>query len=132
MNPDTGRVRNMDKLTHILSSTSDFPDYFDAISKFVNVVKPSWVSESLRSKRALNPRQFSPDPALFMSDVTVYCSDIPEGDVEAIHGTVVALGGVTTSVLSRVVTHIVALDGREPLQAAAKNGLRCKTILPHW
>ena len=113
-----------------MSTTADFPDYLDAIDTFVNVVMPSWVTESLKSKRVLNPRLHSPDPALFMSNVTVYCSDIPEGDVEAIHAAVLALGGATTSVMNRSVTHIVALDGSQPVQISAK--IKLCSILPHW
>jgi hypothetical protein len=115
-----------------LSTTADFPDYFDAINTFVNVVQPSWVAESLSTKRVLNPRLHSPDPALFLSNVTVYCADLPEGDVEAIHAAVLALGGVTDTKFSRVVTHVVALDGNPPIQSAARNKVNCKTILPHW
>ncbi len=128
----TNRVRDIYKITHLLASTADFPDYVDAINTFVNVVKPSWVTESLRSKRVLNPRLYTPDPALFMSNVTVFCSDIPDGDVEAIHAAVLALGGVTSTVMNRAVTHIVALEGSEPLETAARNRLTAKTILPHW
>jgi hypothetical protein len=123
----------MKELTHILSATPEFPDYFDAISTFVNIINPSWVAESLRRNRQMNPRQFSPDPALFMSDFTVYCADIPEGDVEAIHGAVVALGGVASSTLSKAVTHLVALDyGHPQCETAISRGLSCKIILPHW
>jgi hypothetical protein len=113
-----------------VSTTANFPDYLDAIDTFVNVVKPSWVAESLQSKRVLNPRLYSPDPALFMSNVTVHCSEIPEGDAEAIHAAVLALGGATTPVMNRSVTHVVALDGSQPVQISAKIQLR--SILPHW
>lgn len=129
---DTNRVRDIYKITHLLASTTDFPDYVDAINTFVNVVKPSWVTASLKAKRVSNPRLHTPDPALFMSNVTVFCSDIPDGDVEAIHAAVLALGGVTSHAMNRTVTHIVALEGSEPLETAARNRLTAKTILPHW
>jgi hypothetical protein len=130
LNPDNLRVPDISKVTHIVSTTAEFPDYLDAIDSFVNVVKPSWVTDCLKSKRVLNPRLYSPDRALFMSNVTVYCSDIPDGDVEAIHTAVLALGGATTSVMNRSVTHIVALDSSQPVQVSAKN--RLCAILPHW
>lgn len=128
----TPHAADFSKITHIVAFTADFPAYFDAIDCFVNVVRPSWITGCLTSNRRQNPRLYSPDPALFMSNVTVYCSDIPEGDVEAIHTVVRALGGVASSTLSRTVTHIVALDASQPFEAAASHKLPSKIILPHW
>jgi hypothetical protein len=120
----TNRLHDIYKIAYLLAS--NVPDDVDAINSFVNVVKPSWVTDSLRDKRALNPRYYNPDPALFMSKVTVFCSEIG-GQVEAIHAAVLALGGDTAPVINRTVTHIVTL---EPLDTGKTP--TAKTILPDW
>ena len=120
-------------VTHIISSTSDFPQYHDAVDAFVSVVTPQWVSASLSKHRLAQLRQYSPDPRLFFSGVTVCCVDLPTGDVDAITGGVVAMGGQYSGSLTRFVTHIVALtDDNEKCQKAMSKGLRCKIVLPHW
>jgi len=83
--------------------------------------------------KAANPRSYSPDPALFMSEVTLCCGYIPEGDKEAIIGGVIALGGQHTNALSKMVTHLVALDMSDPrCQLVVHKRLRCHIVLPHW
>ncbi|KAI9804370.1 MAG: hypothetical protein M1833_007177 [Piccolia ochrophora] len=123
----------LEDLTHIISSTSDFPQYNAATDVLISVVKPEWVTSSLSRKRLAQPRQFSPDPRLFFSGVTVSCADLPTGDKDAIIGGVLAMGGQYSGYLTKMVTHIVALttDSAKCQQALAKN-LRCKIVLPHW
>lgn len=82
----------------------------------------------------MNPRSYSPDPCLFMSDVIVTCAeDIPEGDKEAIIGGVVAMGAQYSGAVTKLVTHLIALGLDDPKcdLVRAKN-LRCKIVLPHW
>ncbi|EKG19230.1 BRCT domain-containing protein [Macrophomina phaseolina MS6] len=69
-----------------------------------------------------------------MSDVIVTCANnIPEGDREAIIGGVLAMGGQHSGVVTKMTSHLVALDVEDPKcdLVRAKN-LRCKIILPHW
>lgn len=133
LDPETGRIQDLTRLSHIVSVTSDFPDYHSALDKFVHVVKPSWVDTCVVKHRLANPRQFSPDPALFLSEVTVTCADLPEGDKEAIAGAVLAMGGQYSPALSKMVTHVVALTmDSDKCVVAVKKKLRCKIVLPHW
>lgn len=80
-----------------------------------------------------NPRQHSPDPRLFLSDVVVTCGDIPEGDKDAIIGGVVAKGGLYSPRMTGMVTHLVDLttDSDKARLVLAKK-LRVKIVLPHW
>ena len=123
----------LDKITHIVAATSDFPDYHDAAEQFKSIVKPNWVEASLASNRLANPRRYSPDPNLFMSDVVVTCAGIPLGDSEAIAGGVLAMGGNYSAKLTTQTTHIVTLsmDNEKVEQAQSKN-LPVAVVLPHW
>lgn len=133
LNPETNRIRNLGELTHIISNTSDFQDYEDALDKFIHVVKPSWIRNSVAKMRQPNPRQYSPDPSLIMSEVVVCCAGIPEGDKEAIMGGVLAMGGLCSEVLSRLVTHLVALTVDDAkVEACLQRKLPCKIVAPHW
>jgi len=99
----------------------------------LHVVKPTWIDASLQSNKAKNPRTYSPDPALFMSEVVICCGDIPSGDKEAIEGGVLALGGQFAPSLSKFVTHLIALDVSEPrCQLAISKRLQLSIVLPHW
>jgi twin BRCT domain len=133
LDPETNRIRNMDEITHIISRTADFPDYDTALERLKHVVKPTWIQISLSKRKQQNPRQYSPDPALFMNDVTVYCSGIPDGDKEAIYGAVLALGGLCSENFTKLVTHLVVLSIDDPVcEIAQRKGIPCKIVLPHW
>lgn len=121
------------KITHIISATSDFPDYERAVDALKAVVKPAWVEASLLKGRLANPKQYSPDPRLFFTGLVVCCVDLPPGDEDAIIGGVLAMGGLYSSPVSRSVTHIVALTmDSEKCQTAVTRNLNCKIVLPHW
>ena len=121
------------KITHIISSTSDFPNYERAIDALKAVVKPDWVKASLLKGRLANPKQHSPDPRLFFTGLVVCCADLPPGDEDAIIGGVLAMGGLYSSSVSKSVTHIVALTiDSEKCQTAVTRNLECKIVLPHW
>lgn len=116
-----------------MAVTTDFPDYYKALDLMIHVVKPTWVEDGARSGKTKNPRQWSPDPALFMSDVVVCCAGIPEGDQEAIQGGVLAMGGQYNPVLSKLVTHLIALDMEDPrCKLAVDKRLNLRIVLPHW
>ena len=83
--------------------------------------------------RVANPRQYSPDPRLFYSGMVVCCVDLPQGDSDAIIGGVLAMGGLYSSAVTKMVTHIVALTTEnDKCQVALSKGLKCKIVLPHW
>ncbi|KAF2428882.1 BRCT domain-containing protein [Tothia fuscella] len=129
----TGRPANFNGLTHIFSATADFPGYDDAVAAFIHVARPVWVHQCLEKGKQVNPRQFSPDPNLIMSDIVVACADLPEGDIEAIAGGVLAMGGQYTAPLTKIVTHLFALSiDDDRCQLAIKKNLKCKMVLPHW
>ncbi|KAJ5297623.1 hypothetical protein PENANT_c005G10437 [Penicillium antarcticum] len=126
-------VPNVARFSHLISNTIDFEAYDTTCDALIPVVKPQWVSNSLAKKKLANPRQYSPDPRLFMNDVVVTCGDIPEGDKDAIIGGVVAKGGLYSPRISHMVTHLVDLtaDSDKARMALAKK-LNVKIVLPHW
>ncbi|KAJ4367427.1 regulator of Ty1 Transposition [Neocucurbitaria cava] len=128
-----GRIERLEEIVYIVSETSDFPDYYRALDLLIHVVKPSWVESSIQAGKTKNPRTYSPDPALFMNEVVVCCGAIPTGDKEAIEGGVLAMGGQIAPVLSKTVTHLIALDLDDPrCQLAISKRLQAMMVLPHW
>jgi hypothetical protein len=124
---------NIHGLTHVISATYDFPDYNTCSDALIPVVKPTWVHHSLARNKLWNPRQYSPDPRLFMSDIVACVSDLPEGDADAIAGGVLAMGGLFSAKLTNQTTHIIALDYDSDVCASArKKNLQLKIVLPHW
>ena len=123
----------LEEVTHIISTTIDFPDYDAANDALKSVVKPDWADASITKGRLANPRQYSPDPRLFFSGLIVCCADLPSGDSDAIIGGVLAMGGLYSSSVSKMVTHVVALTmDSDKCQTAISRDLRCKIVLPHW
>jgi hypothetical protein len=123
----------LEGITHIISTTFDFPEYDAACDALIPVVKPTWVYASLARDKLANPRQYSPDPRLFLSDVVVCCADLPEGDADAIAGGVLAMGGLYTSKITNQVNHIVALTmDSEKCAIVGSKKLAIKIVLPHW
>jgi hypothetical protein len=124
---------DLEEVTHIISETSDFPQYSDARLFMIPVVRPGWIQESLLKDKAAQVRPYTPDPVLIFSHITVSCADIPTGDKDAIVGAVLALGGMETSSLTRQTTHLCALTVDHPkCQQALDKKLKCKIVLPHW
>jgi hypothetical protein len=120
-------------ITHIISTTFDFPEYDAACDALIPVIKPTWVDASLMRDKLANPRQYNPDPRLFLSDVVVCCADLPNGDADAIAGGVLAMGGLYTSKVTSQVTHIVALTMEsEKCAIVLSKKLPIKIVLPHW
>ncbi|KAF3000118.1 hypothetical protein E8E13_004120 [Curvularia kusanoi] len=128
-----GRIERLEEISYIISTTSDFPDYYRALDLMIHVVKPTWVDQSLKGNKMKNPRSYSPDPALFMSDVIICCGNLPSGDKEAIQGGVLAMGGQFTEQLSKTVTHLISLDlDDNKCQVAISKRLNLAIVLPHW
>ncbi|KAK5956311.1 regulator of Ty1 Transposition [Knufia fluminis] len=124
---------NLESLTHIITTTFDFPDYYDALDLFVQVVKPAWVTASVATDKLAHPRKYSPDPKLFMSDVVATCADLPLGDKDAIAGGILAMGGNYSSKLTSQVTHVVALSmENDKVEQVKRNNLNMTVVLPHW
>lgn len=116
-----------------MSYTIDFPGYEAACDALIPVIKPQWLHASLTKRKLANPRQYSPDPRLFLNDVVVTCGDIPEGDKDAIIGGVLAKGGIYSSRISNMVTHLVDLTTEsDKARVAISRKLNMKIVLPHW
>lgn len=127
-----GKVR-LEGVTHIISTTSDFPQYRAACEQMIPVIVPEWIKSSLLKNRQAQLRPFTPDPKLFFSGVIVCCADLPDNDKDAIVGGVLAMGGQESSNLTKLVTHIVALTvDNAKIQQALEKKLKCKFVLPHW
>ncbi|PWY95082.1 BRCT domain protein [Aspergillus sclerotioniger CBS 115572] len=123
----------LSEFTHLLSCTVDFPAFDAASDALIPVVKPHWLHACLSKRKLANPRQYSPDPRLFLNDVVITCGDIPGGDKEAIIGGVLAKGGIYSPKVSQQVTHLVDLtaDSDKARLVVAKK-LNIKIVLPHW
>lgn len=99
----------------------------------ISVVTPGWVTQSLIKGKQAQIRPYTPDPNLFFSNVNVSCADIPKGDQDAIIGAVLALGGLESSSLTRMVSHVCALTIDHPkCQQVREKNLKIKIVLPHW
>jgi hypothetical protein len=123
----------MRDLTHIISTTSDFREYSAAREFMIAVVTPSWITASLLKNKQASIRPYSPDPMLFLRQINLSCADIPAGDKDAIVGAVLAMGGMESSSLTKMTTHICALTMDHPkCQQAKEKNLPCKIVLPHW
>lgn len=129
----SGRIGNLHAIAYIVSTTTDFPDYYRSLDYMIHVVQPAWVEACIKTGKLKNPRTFSPDPALFMNEVVVCCGDIPEGDQEAIAGGVIAMGGQFSPQLTKTITHLIALSDKDErcVKAKAKR-LQLQIVLPHW
>lgn len=124
---------DFEELTHIISHTSDFPQYLDSRAQLIPTVVPGWVTASGLKNKQQPIRQYSPDPALIFSNITISCGGLPVGDKDAIIGAVLALGGMESNGLTRTVTHICALNMEdEKCQKAEEHNLKAKIVLPHW
>jgi len=123
----------LEEFSHLISFTIDFPAFDAAVDSLKPVVKPQWLHASLEKKKVANPRQYSPDPRLFLNDVVVTCGDIPEGDKDAIIGGVLAKGGIYSPKVTNTVTHLVDLTADSD-KARVVMGKRpnVKVVLPHW
>lgn len=127
------QIDELDNITHIISTTIDFPQYALTVEKGISTVKPSWVAQSARKSKQASARQHSPDPSQYFHDVVVTCADLPEGDAEAITAGVMALGGQFSHPLTKLVTHVVTMSLDHPKCKAVKDkGHSCKMVLPHW
>ena len=123
----------LEDLTHIICGSYDFPGYDAASNVLIPVIKPHWVDASIAKSKLANPRQYSSDPRLFMSDVVICCADLPEGDKDAIIGGVLAMGGLHSAKVSSMVTHVVALTMDSDIcRSVALRKLNMKIVLPHW
>ena len=129
--PETGL--DLNAITHVVSDTYDFPDYNACSDALIPVVKLSWVANCLAKDKLVNPRQYSPDPRYFMSDVCACIADLPAGDADAIAGGVLAMGGLWSAKLTNQVTHIITLSmDSQTVGIAEKRRLPVKVVLPHW
>ncbi|TAQ89446.1 hypothetical protein B7494_g2221 [Chlorociboria aeruginascens] len=124
---------SLDSLTHIISHTTDFPQYNAVRLQMIPVVTSAWITQSLLRNKQAQIRPFTPDPKLYFSNVNLTCADIPTGDKDAIIGAVLALGGMESNSLTKMTTHICALTLDHPkCQQALDKRLKCKIVLPHW
>ncbi|PGH12353.1 hypothetical protein AJ80_06763 [Polytolypa hystricis UAMH7299] len=119
--------------THVVSPTIEFPGHDTVCDALIPVVKPQWIYASIAKYKLANPRQYNPDPRLFLNDVVVTCSDLPDGDKDAIIGGVLAMGGLYSSRLTLNTTHLVALTAEsDKCRVVESKRLNTKIVLPHW
>ncbi|KAI4717523.1 hypothetical protein E4T48_06320 [Aureobasidium sp. EXF-10727] len=130
---EDGSIDQVVRHTHIVTGDIEFPEYNRALECNVHVVRPSWVESSYEKGRQTQPRQHSPDPSMFFREVIVSCADLPEGDKDAIIAGTLALGGLYSAPLTKLVTHVVAMDmHNDKCRTVEAKNLACKIVLPHW
>lgn len=130
---DDGSINNIAGHSHIITCDVDFPEYNRALDYNIHVVRPSWVYTSYEKSKQTQPRQHSPDPSMFFREAIVSCADLPEGDKDAIIAGTLALGGLYSAPLTKLVTHVVAMDmHNDKCRTVKGKALSCKIVLPHW
>ena len=130
---EDGSINNIAGHTHVITDDIDFLEYSRALEYNVHVVRPSWVISSHEKGRQTQPRQHSPDPSMFFREVIVSCADLPEGDKDAIIAGTLALGGLYSAPLTKLVTHVVSMDmHNDKCRTVEAKQLACKIVLPHW
>ncbi|KAJ4263913.1 regulator of Ty1 Transposition [Fusarium torreyae] len=123
----------IEKVTHIISNTIDFPQFTEAQAVMIPVVTTEWITVSIARRKQAQIRPFSPDPRMIFSEVVVTCADLPETDKESIAGATMALGGQESKDATKMTTHICALSMDHPkVQVALSKGWKGKVVLPHW
>ncbi|KAJ3520922.1 hypothetical protein NM208_g13521 [Fusarium decemcellulare] len=123
----------IEKVTHIISNTIDFPQFTECQAVMIPVVTTQWITSSIHRRKQAQIRPFSPDPRMIFSEVVVTCADLPETDKESIAGATMALGGQESKDATRMTTHICALSMDHPkVQVALQKGWKGKVVLPHW
>lgn len=105
--------------THVISPDIEFTEYSELerqkISgmiedRMITVVRPEWVTDSVKKGKTQHLRSYNADPRMIFSGIDAVIADLPEGDKETICGGIIALGGVYKTSLSKLTTHIVALN----------------------
>ncbi|KAI0199835.1 BRCT domain-containing protein [Astrocystis sublimbata] len=123
----------LNDITHIVSNTVAFPQYDEARTMMIPVVRPKWISASLAKGKQAQIRPYTPDPRMIFSDVMLACADIPEMDKDTIIGATMVMGGSHSEHVTKLTTHICALTMDHPkVQMAEERKHRCKIVLPHW
>ncbi|KAH0492655.1 hypothetical protein TgHK011_007599 [Trichoderma gracile] len=123
----------IERVTHIISNTIDFPQYVETQAVMIPVITTQWITVSISRRKQAQVRPFSPDPGMIFSEVVVTCADLPLMDKESILGAVMALGGQESKDASRLCTHICALSMDHPkVVAALERNWKGKIVLPHW
>ncbi|UKZ86837.1 uncharacterized protein TrAFT101_002661 [Trichoderma asperellum] len=123
----------IERVTHIVSNTIDFPQYVESQAFMIPVVSTQWITVSISRRRQAQVRPFSPDPRMIFSEVMVTCADLPQMDKESILGATMALGGQESKDVSRLTTHICALSMSHPkVVTALEKNWKGKIVLPHW
>ncbi|PON28680.1 hypothetical protein TGAM01_v202527 [Trichoderma gamsii] len=123
----------IERVSHIISNTIDFPQYIESQAFMIPVVSTQWITVSISRRRQAQVRPFSPDPRMIFSEVMVTCADIPPMDKESILGATMALGGQESKDAGKLTTHICALSMDHPkVVSALEKNWKGKIVLPHW
>lgn len=124
---------SIEKLTYVISTTSEFQDYHESLERLKTVIHPRWVDMCTASHKLVHTAGYTPDPHLFFKDVVLTCAELPNGDKEAVAGGAIIGGGNYTAKLTLQVTHVVALNtDNEKCRQIKEMGLDMKIVLPHW
>jgi hypothetical protein len=70
---------------------------------------------------------------LFSDIVLSVADDVPPTDKESIIGCCMALGAQDSENITKLVTHVCAMDmENEKCRIVQQKNLKCKIVLPHW
>ncbi|KAF3939451.1 hypothetical protein ABW19_dt0203440 [Dactylella cylindrospora] len=133
---------NLDETTHIVAPDIEFTEFSELErrrlageidQRMLTVVKPDWVTDSAKKGKTQHIRAYNADPRMIFSGIDAVIVNLPEGDTEAICGGILSMGGIYKTSLSRLTTHIVALNlDNNVCKKALENGLPVKMVVPHW
>ncbi|KAF9178690.1 hypothetical protein BGZ51_007583 [Haplosporangium sp. Z 767] len=131
---DDGQRDSSRQTTHIISDDLDVPDCDAAIESGVHIVKPEWVTRSVKKGVLQNPEHFSADPSKIFSGVVLSTTGLPEFDCQMIHDAVEAYGGAYSAQVTSDVTHLIAISssGDTYKYVMQRPELDIKIVLPHW
>ncbi|TID20370.1 hypothetical protein CANINC_003615 [Pichia inconspicua] len=134
----TFTVRQLNKFSHIIAESTDFPK-FDDISKLcIPIVTKEWINSLAKQKAMVPVRSFSPDPRMILKSCTVACG-MQCDDEDVIKTAVRIFGGTNTSELRKSLTHFITDDPKhksvmliEEYNKVNREGLNVKIVRPAW
>lgn len=118
--------------THIVSSTTDFPEYNQAKDIGIPVVKPEWVTMSVKCDATLPPSAFSPEKDKLFSGVVACPSQIPTEDRDALWAMITFYGGCCQATFDPSCTHLLVPKPEGDKYECALQHPEVKIVIPDW
>ncbi|CAB3993743.1 Hypothetical predicted protein [Paramuricea clavata] len=118
--------------THVVSSTTNFPEYEQAKEAGIPMVKPEWVIYSVKCEVMMPTAAFSLEKKLF-SDVVACPSQMPPDDRDALWAMITFYGGQCHTTFDSKCTHLlVPKPEGEKYEVALQHKQKVKIVIPEW